>query len=140
VWSLASSLRRESRKTTCQGTLLGQAKMCSFNSCQTRGAHIGLSLANSLHVPSGGKKVVGPFGNENLLSVFWCAQSFGLGIPGNGVENPGVPAVGSHDALGEGGTAGSVAEPPGDVASETGASKREGCFRSRDEWNDLGRC
>ena len=77
-------------------------------------------------MPSGGKKVVGPFGDEDLLSVFQRAQSFGLGIPGNRVENPGIPAVGSHDALG--GTAGSFAEPPGDVASESDASKSDGCF------------
>jgi hypothetical protein len=58
---------------------------------------------------------VGPFGEKDLLSVFQGAQSFGLGISGNGFENPGVPAIGSHDVLG--GTAGSLAEPPGDVAS-----------------------
>jgi hypothetical protein len=42
---------------------------------------------------------VGPFGDEDLLSVFWGAQGFGLGIPGYGVENPGVPAIGGHDVL-----------------------------------------
>jgi hypothetical protein len=96
-------------------------------------------LSNAFHVPSGWQQVVGPFDDEQFLSAFKGAESFGLGVPVDGVEDPVVPSIFRHDTLLEGWTAGGLSKAACDVAGDGGASNGNGGFRRRDKWDKLGR-
>jgi hypothetical protein len=111
---------------------------CSFDGGKAGRTQIRFSTAHAFHVASSRKQAMGPFGDEKFLCAFEGVQCFRLRVPVNGIEDPGVPAIGGHDVIRQGRAAGSLSQPSGDIASDGNASDGDGGLRPRDEPDDLG--